>query len=101
MITIYSVLKESGIQFTPIDANLIGSIVSATVPHEKDKVRQNETVNGKERTFTVNQYNDSKRSDIETLIVDYFGKKQEQEAERQAKKSEKKLAKKKLLENGK
>lgn len=75
MITIYQLLKESGVKFTKSDAENIGMRARDAAKPLRPKVNRKETYEGKKQTYRVNSYSDSDRAIIEETISNYFAEK--------------------------
>lgn len=81
MITVYSVLKKSGIKFDSEDAMHIGEIVSMAwvmdydIPQTKVKQKEGKLI------LKVYQYPELFRERIEKIIVRYFANKQGKKAQ--------------------
>ena len=73
--TIYSILKDSGVSFTEDDANNIGMAVRRHYvpkqpPYSKTEIV--ETYNSKSKQVWVRDYPNECRETIEEVIVNYF-----------------------------
>lgn len=74
MITVYSVLKESGVKFTHKDCGSIGEIVGeAIIEKPSFKAESIEVYEGVEKTYYVRPYPNSARTIIEDIAIKYFG----------------------------
>lgn len=72
--TIYQILKESGISFTKDDCNKIGIEVAKTIKGG-EKIKQLETFGEKSFTETVRPYAEENRGAIEEIISNYYANK--------------------------
>lgn len=71
MPTIYSILKESGIKFTPKDLKNIGINVFASAKERGIEISEIEQVEGKD-TFIVKSYPNEFATVIQKLVIRYF-----------------------------
>jgi len=69
--TIYSILKDSGVKFSKEDCNKIGAITSKSVT-KIDRVKQTETFDGKEQFAYVNVYSSQDKEAIYEIISNYY-----------------------------
>lgn len=69
--TIYNILKESGVKFTHADCLAIGTIVREQIK-PIGKVTQFEKWDDKEKSVTVNKFDESATEKIQGIIIDYF-----------------------------
>lgn len=72
MITIYKVLKNSGVNFTHKALCEISVMVSKELKSDLPKIPQEETWGETTRTFKVRPYEDEKQKAIEEICIDYF-----------------------------
>lgn len=72
--TIYEVLKQSGVSFTVQDITEIGVRVKAEIK-PIGVVRQTEKWGDKENTISVNSYCQSEADEIQGIIIEYFQQK--------------------------
>lgn len=77
MITVYSVLKESKINFTREDCGRIGVAIreDKSMPAYKDKIEQTETYNGESRKMKVRAYPEELTPNIQEFALKYFSEK--------------------------
>lgn len=75
MITVYTLLKESGLEFSRFDIMEIGETVSMAYLMDFDKNPQQVEQVEDGKTFTVNSYPDDFRERMEKIIVRYYEKK--------------------------
>lgn len=73
MITVYEVLKSSGVKFNTSDLSSIGMKTSNAIPEVKKRTKI-ESKEGK-KTFKVFPYEDSEREIIEGIIIKHFSRK--------------------------
>lgn len=72
-VTVYSVLKESGVKFSQADITKIGqAVVKKLGKINRPKERQQEIFDGKEYTPNVFVYQESEVESIQEVIVEYY-----------------------------
>lgn len=95
MITIYNLLKQSGVKFTKNDCWQIGEQVSKLIK-STDRIKQEEEHAGKKVTFTVKNYSEKDAETIYGVIVKHFTKPEKvAEKPKEAKKQRKRIPLKK------